>query len=61
MAGFAILKKDESKAKEYFEKVLTLDPNDESAKKALEGPKAAPAPAAKPGTKAPVKKKVASK
>ena len=64
LAGFALLKKDEAKAKEYFDKVLALDPNDESVKKALEGPKAAPAtakPGAKPATKAPAKKTTASK
>ena len=60
LAGFALLKKDDGKAKEYFDKVLTLDPNDESVKKAMEGPKAAPTPA-KPATKAPVKKKPATK
>ncbi|WP_461074845.1 tetratricopeptide repeat protein [Spirosoma flavus] len=62
LAGFSILKKDDEKAKEYFNKVLELDPNDESVKKALEGPKAPPTPAAKPTPKtAPPKKKVASK
>ncbi|GAB4001013.1 hypothetical protein GCM10028807_55920 [Spirosoma daeguense] len=65
LAGFSLLKKDDEKAKEYFNKVLELDPNDESVKKALEGPKAPPAnttPAAKPAPKAaPAKKKVASK
>ena len=64
LAGFSLLKKDDSKAKEYFDKVLTLDPNDESVKKALEGPKATPPasrPTAKPSPKAPAKKKVVSK
>lgn len=64
LAGFSLLKKDDAKAKEYFNKVLELDPNDESVKKALEGPKAPPAstrPAAKPAPKAPAKKKVASR
>ncbi|GAB4015401.1 tetratricopeptide repeat protein [Spirosoma koreense] len=64
LAGFSLLKKDDTKAKEYFDKVLALDPNDESVKKALEGPKAAPAaakPAAKPAApKATTKKKIAS-
>lgn len=60
LAGFSLLKKDDAKAKEYFDKVLELDPNDESVKKALEGPKETPA-AAKPATKAPVKKKTAGK
>ncbi|MCX6214439.1 tetratricopeptide repeat protein [Spirosoma sp.] len=59
LAGFALLKKDDAKAKEYFDKVLALDPNDESVKKALEGPKAAPAKAAPKA--APAKKKVADK
>jgi tetratricopeptide (TPR) repeat protein len=65
LAGFSILKKDDAKAKEYFEKVLAIDPNDESVKKALEGPKEAPAPAtpAKPAVKpkAPAKKSTAGK
>ncbi len=64
LAGFSLLKKDDQKAKEYFNKVLELDPNDESVKKALEEPKPAAAPAtpAKPAPKAaPVKKKVAGK
>lgn len=64
LAGFSLLKKDDSKAKEYFDKVLALDPNDESVKKALEGPKvapkAAPKPGAKPAPKAPAKKPSAS-
>ncbi len=63
LAGFSLLKKDDGKAKEYFNKVLELDPNDESVKKALEDPKpAAPAAPAKAAPKAaPVKKKVAGK
>ncbi|QMW01989.1 tetratricopeptide repeat protein [Spirosoma foliorum] len=61
LAGFSILKKDEPKAKEYFDKVLALDPNDADVKKALEGPKPAPAPATPAAPKAPVKKKVAGK
>ncbi len=61
LAGFSLLKKDDGKAKEYFDKVLALDPNDESVKKAMEGPKAAPAPAPKAATKAPVKKRPATK
>ncbi|GAB3945000.1 hypothetical protein GCM10028805_13380 [Spirosoma harenae] len=61
LAGFAILRKDDAKAKEYFNKVLELDPNDADVKKALEEPKAAPTPA-KPAPKAaPAKKKVADK
>jgi len=50
LAGFSILKKDDTKAKEYFEKVLAIDPNDESVKKALAGPKETTTPA-KPATK----------
>ncbi|WP_461116663.1 tetratricopeptide repeat protein [Spirosoma jeollabukense] len=62
LAGFSLLKKDDTKAKEYFDKVLALDPNDESVKKALEGPKPAPTPTqTRPTPKAPAKKKVASK
>ncbi|WP_345248684.1 tetratricopeptide repeat protein [Nibrella saemangeumensis] len=54
LGGYHMAKKDEAKGKEYLSKVLELDPNDKDAKQALEGPKAAPAPAAKP--KAPAKK-----
>lgn len=55
LAGYNTAKKDDAKAKEYFTKVLELDPNDKDVKQAMEGPKpAAPAPAAKP--KAPAKK-----
>ncbi|SOD88163.1 tetratricopeptide repeat protein [Spirosoma fluviale] len=61
LAGFALLKKDDAKAKEYFDKVLALDPNDESVKKALEGPKAAPAPTKVAPKATPAKKKVADK
>ncbi|WP_461130106.1 tetratricopeptide repeat protein [Spirosoma aerophilum] len=61
LAGFALLKKDDAKAKEYFDKVLALDPNDESVKKALEGPKAAPAPTKAAPKAAPAKKKAAAK
>ncbi|SFD06035.1 tetratricopeptide repeat protein [Spirosoma endophyticum] len=62
LAGFSLLKKDDAKAKEYFDKVLAIDPNDESVKKALEGPKPAPTPTqTRPTPKAPAKKKVASK
>ncbi|MVM29724.1 tetratricopeptide repeat protein [Spirosoma sp. HMF4905] len=58
LASYNLAKKDDAKAKEYFNKVLELDPNDADVKKAL----APPAPAA-PATpaKAPVKKKVAGK
>ena len=61
LASYNLAKKDDAKAKEYFNKVLELDPNDADVKKALEGPKAAPAPAPKAATKAPVKKKPATK
>ncbi|WP_460968913.1 tetratricopeptide repeat protein [Spirosoma migulaei] len=64
LASYNLAKKDDAKAKEYFNKVLELDPNDADVKKALEGPKPAAAPtkpAATPATKAPVKKKVADK
>lgn len=62
LAGFSILKKDDAKAKEYFEKVLAIDPNDESVKKALAGPKETPAPtkpAGKTAPKSPAKKSTA--
>ncbi|WP_460983764.1 tetratricopeptide repeat protein [Spirosoma fluminis] len=63
LAGYNLARKDDAKAKEYFNKVLEIDPNDADVKKALEGPKAA-APGAKPGakptTKAPAKKSTAS-
>ena len=64
LAGFSLLKKDDVKAKEYFDKVLALDPNDESVKKALEGPRVAPTttrPASKPKPKAPAKKTTTSR
>ena len=64
LAGFSLLKKDDVKAKEYFDKVLALDPNDESVKKAMEGPRVAPTttrPASKPKPKAPAKKTTASR
>lgn len=51
LAGFSIAKKDDAKAKEYFNKVLEISPNDADVKKALEGPKETPAQATKPGTK----------
>ena len=62
LASYNLAKKDDAKAKEYFNKVLELDPNDADVKKAMEGPKPAPAATpAKPATpKPPVKKKVAS-
>ncbi len=60
LASYNLAKKDDVKAKEYFNKVLEIDPNDADVKKALEGPKAAPAPV-KPAPKAPVKKKEAGK
>ncbi|QJW91679.1 tetratricopeptide repeat protein [Spirosoma taeanense] len=53
LAGFSLQQKDEAKAKEYFNKVLEINPNDADVKRALEGPKAAPATKqpAKPATK----------
>ncbi len=57
LASYNLAKKDEAKAKEYFNKVLELDPNDADVQKALNPVKAAP----KPATKAPVKKSAASK
>ncbi|MFD2932409.1 tetratricopeptide repeat protein [Spirosoma flavum] len=55
LASYNLAKKDDAKAKEYFNKVLEIDPNDADVKKALEGPKAAAAPT-KSATKAPIKK-----
>ncbi len=51
LAGFAAVRKDDAKYKEYLTKVLELDPTNEDAKKALEGP----APSAKPAPAAPAK------
>jgi len=58
LAGFSIANKDDAKAKEYFNKVLEINPNDPQVKKALEEPKEAPAPKAAPktGAKATAKK-----
>lgn len=65
LATNSLTKKDDAKAKEYFNKVLEIDPNDADVKKALEEPKApAPAPATKPkapAPKAPAKKNTASR
>jgi tetratricopeptide (TPR) repeat protein len=61
LASYNLAKKDDAKAKEYFNKVLELDPNDADVKKALEGPKPAATPATPAAPKAPVKKKVAGK
>ncbi|GAB3640373.1 tetratricopeptide repeat protein [Spirosoma arcticum] len=61
LASYNLAKKDEAKAKEYFNKVLELDPNDADVQKALNPVKATPKPTAKPGTKAPVKKPAATK
>jgi tetratricopeptide (TPR) repeat protein len=57
LASYNLAKKDDAKAKEYFNKVLEIDPNDADVKKALDPAK----PAAKPATKAPVRKSSASK
>ncbi|WP_338874500.1 tetratricopeptide repeat protein [Spirosoma sp. SC4-14] len=54
LAGFSIANKDDAKAKEYFQKVLELNPNDQQVLKAMEEPKAAPA--AKPAAKSTAKK-----
>lgn len=60
LASYNLAKKDEAKAKEYFNKVLELDPNDADVQKALNPVKATPKPvakpAAKPAAKAPVRK-----
>ncbi len=65
LASYNLSKKDETKANEYFNKVLELDPNDADVKKALNPVKAAPVPAVKPTTKpaakAPAKKAGAGK
>ena len=61
LASYNLAKKDEAKAKEYFNKVLEIDPNDADVQKALNPVKATPKPAAKPGTKAPAKKPAATK
>jgi Tfp pilus assembly protein PilF len=58
LASYNLAKKDDEKAKEYFNKILELDPNDADVKKALEGP--APT-SSKPAAKAPVKKKTTGK
>ncbi|MCK8491592.1 tetratricopeptide repeat protein [Spirosoma sp. RP8] len=60
LAGFNIAKKDDAKAKEYFNKVLEINPNDPDVKKALEEPKAA-SPSGRPATKAPARKSTAGK
>jgi len=60
LAGFSVQQKDDEKAKEYFAKVLEINPNDADVLKALNPPKAAPAkqPArsTKPATKATARK-----
>ncbi|MDB5242161.1 MAG: hypothetical protein JWP57_2786 [Spirosoma sp.] len=58
LASYNLAKKDDAKAKEYFNKVLELDPNDADVQKALNPVKTtAPKPAAtRPATKAPAKK-----
>lgn len=64
LASNSFAKKDDAKAKEYFAKILELDPNDADVKKALEEPKVAPTPAptpAKPGPKTAPKKSSAGK
>lgn len=61
LASYNLAKKDDAKAKEYFNKVLELDPNDADVQKALNPVKVAPKPTAKPGTKAPAKKAAATR
>lgn len=58
LASYSLAKKDDAKAKDYFNKVLELDPNDADVKKALEAPKAAPAgkSGVKPAPKATARK-----
>ncbi len=63
LASYNLAKKDDAKAKEYFNKVLEINPDDADVKKALEGPKVAPTPkpGVKPASKAPVKRSTASR
>lgn len=61
LATYSLAKKDEAKAKEYFNKVLELDPADADVQKALNPVKASPKPATKPTTKVPAKKAAATK
>ena len=62
LASYNLAKKDDAKAKEYFNKVLELDPNDADVQKAMNPVKATPKPAAtKPATKVPAKKTVSKK
>lgn len=57
LASYNLAKKDDAKAKEYFNKVLEIDPNDADVLKALNPVKATTKPAAKPAaTKTPAKK-----
>lgn len=57
LASYNLAKKDDAKAKEYFNKVLEIDPNDADVQKALNPVKATTKPAAKPAaTKTPAKK-----
>lgn len=51
LATHSLAKKDDAKAKEYFNKVLELDPNDADVQKALNPVKAAPKPTTRPVTK----------
>ncbi len=61
LGAHSFAKKDETKGRDYINKVIALDPNDKEAKAYLEGPKA-PAPPTTPAKpKAPVKKSSASK
>ena len=57
LASHSLSKKDDAKAKEYFNKVLELDPNDADVQKALNPPvKSAPKPTTRPAVKAPAKR-----
>jgi len=67
LASYNLAKKDEAKAKEYFNKVLEIDPNDADVQRALNPVPVKPAtkpvamPAAKPRAKAPAKRSTASR
>lgn len=56
LAGDAVTRKDDVKAKEYATKILEIDPNDKQAKEFIEGPKPAQAaPTTPAATTAPAK------
>ena len=57
LASYNLAKKDDAKAKEYFNKVLEIDPNDADVQRALNPPvKTVPKPATRSTAKAPAKK-----